>query len=140
VALQVAVAAKEAVDFVGMPEAVLNLSQAVTYLATAPKSNASYMACVEAKEAVSEYGALPVPMHLRNAPTRLMRELGYRKGYRYPHDTPEGFVAENYMPKGLEGSIYYKPTNRGFEKIILERLTAWRAKRSGKGGGKKGKD
>ena len=133
VALQTAVAVKEAVDFVGMPEAILTLSHGVTYLATAPKSNASYKACEEARRAVSEHGALPVPMHLRNAPTRLMKDLGYSKGYRYPHDAPEGFVEEQYLPEGLEGSVFYRPTNRGGERIILERLTAWRIKRSGKG-------
>jgi len=135
-ALQIAMAAKEAVDFVGMPEAVINLSHAVTYLATAPKSNAAYAAGEEARKAVLEHGALPVPLHLRNAPTRLMREMGYSEGYKYPHESARGFVPENYLPEGLEGAVFYRPTSRGFEKTIQERLEAWRKERPGGGKGK----
>jgi len=126
-ALSVAVAAKEAVHFVGMPEAVLTLSQAATYLACAPKSNASYRAYQEAHRAVMERGALPTPLHLRNAPTGLMRQLGYGKDYQYPHDTPEGFVVEEYLPEEMSGATFYRPTDRGYEKRIKERLEKWRS-------------
>jgi len=125
-ALSVAVSAKEAVHFVGLPEACLNLSQAVTYLASAPKSNASCVAYSQARKAALEHGSLPVPLHLRNAPTGLMRDLGYGKGYQYPHDSPEGIVSEDYLPGELAGKIFYQPTNRGYEQKIRERLARWR--------------
>jgi len=130
-ALAVAVAAKEAVHFVGLPEAVLNLSQAATYLACAPKSNASCLAYAAARRAVLEHGALPAPLHLRNAPTSLMRELGYGKDYRYPHDAPGGVVPEEqYLPAELAGSVFYEPVERGGESGIRERLHRWRAMRA----------
>lgn len=136
-ALSLAVAAKEAVHFVGMPEAALNLAQAATYLASAPKSNASYLAFLAAKEAVRSYGALPVPLSLRNAPTEWMKELGYGKDYRYPHDAPEGYVPEEYLPQELLGQVFYRPSDRGCEREIRQRLEGWRkikqACRSGKG-------
>jgi putative ATPase len=136
-ALLLAVAVKEAVRFVGLPEAVLNLSQAVTYLACAPKSNASCQAYGEAKKAVRTHGSPPVPLHLRNAPTGLMKELGYGKDYRYPHREPGAFVAETYLPEPLAGTVFYEPTDRGAEREIQDRLTRWRALQRArrKGGG-----
>jgi len=125
-ALQVAVAAKEAVRFIGMPEGMLPLAQATTYLATAPKSNASYMAYLAAKKDAVESGSLPVPLHLRNAPTGLMKSLDYGRDYKYPHDHPDGFVPENYFPEALSGKVYYKPGEKGHEKVIRERLQRWR--------------
>ena len=125
-ALQVAVAAKEAVQFIGMPEGMLPLAQATTYLATAPKSNASYMAYLSAKKDAVESGSLLVPLHLRNAPTGLMKSLGYGKDYKYPHDHADGFVPEDYFPEGLAGRIYYTPGGKGYEKVILDRLRHWR--------------
>ena len=131
-ALSVAVAAKEAVHFVGLPEAVLNLSQAAAYLACAPKSNASYLAYGRAREAVVEHGALPTPLNLRNAPTELMRGLGYGRDYQYPHDSPEGFVPEEYLPEEIAGSVFYEPVDRGYESRIRERLARWRSIKAGK--------
>jgi putative ATPase len=121
-ALAVAVAAAEAFDRVGLPEGKLILSQAATYLASAPKSNASLLAIAAATEAVTEHGALPVPLHLRNAPTQLLRELGYGKGYRYPHDAPEHFVDEQYLPDALRDARFYRPTEQGVEATLRERL------------------
>lgn len=121
-ALQVAVAAKDAVDFVGMPEGWIPLAQCATYLATAPKSNASYEAYLKALKDVKGKGALPVPLHIRNAPTGLMKGLGYGKGYKYPHSYKGGIVEEDYLPEKLKGRGYYKPTDRGYEKEIKERL------------------
>ena len=120
-ALPLAVAVQQAVHFVGMPEGWIPLAQACTYLACAPKSNASYAAMKEAREAVKETGPLPVPLHLRNAPTELMKELGYGKGYQYPHDHPGHHVAETYLPDALKGKTFYRPTEEGAEKDIRER-------------------
>ena len=121
-AIQVAIAVKDAVDFVGLPEGVIPLAQGVTYLASAPKSNASYIGMQRAREDTRELGALPVPLHLRNAPTPLMKGLGYGKEYRYPHDF-EGAVAEqDFLPDKLIGKEYYQPTNRGFEARLKEYL------------------
>jgi putative ATPase len=122
-AIQVVVAAKEAFQFVGLPEGRIPLAQATTYLATAPKSNASYLALLRATEDVREKGSLPVPMHLRNAPTQLMKDLSYGKGYIYPHDFPDQHVEQNYLPSGLEQRRYYEPTDSGHEAIIKERLS-----------------
>jgi len=119
-AIRVAIAAKDAVDFVGMPEGWIPLAQGVTYLATAPKSNASYLAYLEALADVKKKGALPVPLHIRNAPTGLMKELGYGKGYKYPHNYEGAQVEQDYLPDELKGKIYYKPTDRGFDKEIRE--------------------
>jgi putative ATPase len=129
-ALSVALAIKEAVDFVGLPEAAITLAQGVTYLATAPKSNASYRALGAARADVKSQGALPVPMALRNAPTVLMRELGYGADYRYPHDYEGGVTAQDYMPEELRGRHYYEPSERGYEARIRE-LQEWvRARRA----------
>jgi putative ATPase len=129
-ALEVAIAVKEAVDFVGMPECVIPLAQGVTYLASAPKSNASYAAMQAAREDVNRLGALPVPLHLRNAPTPLMRRLGYGEQYRYPHDYDEAFVAQSYLPDKIAGQQYYFPSDRGYEARIREFLDRIRQKRS----------
>ncbi len=128
-ALQLAVAAQQAVHFVGMPEGRIPLAQTVTYLATAPKSNASYRGIDLALAEVRQSGALPVPLHIRNAPTRLMRELDYGKGYRYAHDYPEGFARQEHLPEKLQGRKFYQPTQRGYEKTISERLAYWAALR-----------
>ena len=128
-ALQVAVAAKDAVHFVGRPEGRIPLAQAATVLATCPKSNAAYRAMLAAAEDVRTKGALPVPLHLRNAPTPLMKGLGYGAGYRYPHDYEAATVEQQYLPDELAGREYYEPTDRGREREIGERLRAWRAGR-----------
>jgi putative ATPase len=130
-ALQVAIAVQQAVHFVGLPEARINLAQAVTYLATAPKSNSSYRGIEEALAEVRKSGALPVPLHIRNAPTGLMKELGYGHGYRYAHDNEEGYVPQDYLPEALRGRRYYRPTGRGYEKMIGERLQYWEERRRG---------
>jgi putative ATPase len=124
-ALVVAVAAMQAFHFIGQPEGELALAQAAVHLATAPKSNALYTAYGGVRKAIKETGALPVPMHLRNAPTRLMEEMGYSDGYRYPHDFPDAFVEEDYLPKPLKTHRFYKPTGRGNEGAIRERLKKW---------------
>ncbi|MGH7812146.1 MAG: replication-associated recombination protein A, partial [Candidatus Binatia bacterium] len=124
-ALQIAVAAKDAFHFVGLPEGRIPLAQAVTYLATAPKSNASYKAMLAAAKDVEERGALPVPMHLRNAPTDLMKQLGYGKDYRYAHNYDEAIVDQEHRPQELAGTKYYTPSEAGYEKQIKERLRFW---------------
>ena len=126
-ALTVTVATKDAVHFIGMPEGNTALAQAVTYLATAPKSNAVYTAYAEAAADAHEEIAEPVPLHLRNAPTQLMKDLDYGKGYRYAHNDENGISAMNCLPPGLSNRTYYRPTDRGFEKEIRRRLGAWRA-------------
>ncbi len=134
-ALQVAVAATEAFRFTGSPEGHLALAQAAIYLACAPKSNAVYLAYEELMRDLAEKEALPVPLHLRNAPTDLMKRLGYGREYKYPHDYPEHFVEEDYFPKNLEGRVYYRPGDSGFEGEIRVRLARWwksRKKREGR--------
>ncbi|HEX7629500.1 MAG TPA: replication-associated recombination protein A [Candidatus Methylomirabilis sp.] len=127
-ALLLALAAKEAYHFLGTPEGELALAQCVAYLATAPKSNAVYAAYNAAKADVASAPADPVPLHVRNAPTPLMEELGYAEGYKYAHDYESGYVAQDYLPERLRGRIYYRPTNRGLEAEIQKRLAAWRQK------------
>ncbi len=124
-ALAVAVAAKDAAHFIGMPEADTALAEAVIYLATAPKSNATYVAYQEASADALHDVAEPVPLHLRNAPTRLMKALEYGKGYRYAHDEREGVAPMDCLPPALTGRTYYRPTERGFEKEIKRRLDGW---------------
>ena len=121
-ALILATSGFAAVDLVGMPEARIILAQVATYLASAPKSNASYVAISEATEDVRKKPLVNVPLHLRNAPTRLMKELGYAAGYKYPHDYEGGFVRENYRPPEDSEKAYYRPTEHGFEKNLRERL------------------
>ena len=132
-ALTVAVAAKEAVHFIGMPEGNTALAQAVVYLATAPKSNAVYSAYNQAAADAHEQAAEPVPLHLRNAPTRLMKAQGYGRGYAYAHDDPEGVTGMDCLPPALAGRRYYRPTARGYEKEVARRLDAWRALKRAKG-------
>jgi putative ATPase len=129
-ALQIAIAVKEAVDFVGLPEGVIPLAQGVTYLAGAPKSNASFKAMIAAREAVKQHGTLPVPLHLRNAPTPLMRRLGYGEQYRYPHDYEGAVVPQDYLPEKLLGQNYYLPSERGYEIRIREWLGRFRQSRT----------
>jgi putative ATPase len=126
-ALTVAVAAKDAVHFVGMPEGNTALAQAAIYLATAPKSNAVYTAYSRAAEDAHGDVAEPVPLHLRNAPTRLMKELEYGKGYRYAHDEDDAVSDMSCLPPALAGRRYYQPPERGFEKEIKRRLDGWEA-------------
>jgi putative ATPase len=125
-ALQVAVAALEAVRMVGLPEGTLPMTQAVTYLATAPKSNTVLTTYAAARKAVVERGALPVPLHIRNAPTPLMKQMGYGQGYKYPHDFEGNYVAENYLPTELRGARFYEPSESGYEKELKARLQRWR--------------
>ena len=125
-ALQVAIAAMDAFHFIGLPEGKLALAQAAVYLATAPKSNAIYTAYASAQEDVRREGPLPVPLHIRNAPTELMKTLGYGKGYRYAHNHPSAYVRQEYLPEKLRGKVYYHPRDRGYEKIIKDRLQKWR--------------
>ncbi|HEY6201038.1 MAG TPA: replication-associated recombination protein A [Candidatus Binatia bacterium] len=131
-ALQVAVAAKDAFHFVGLPEGRIPLAQAATYLASAPKSNASYKAMLAAAKDVEDKGTLPVPLHLRNAPTPLMEKLGYGKDYRYAHDFPDHIVGQEHLPDALRGRKYYSPAESGYEKTIKDRLTGWEEKKRGK--------
>jgi putative ATPase len=124
-ALTVAVAAKDAVHFIGMPEGNTALAQAAIYLATAPKSNAVYLAYGAAAEAAEKDAAEPVPLHLRNAPTKLMKQLDYGKCYRYAHDEPDAVSEMDCLPENLRGRKFYKPTERGFEQEIKRRLEGW---------------
>jgi putative ATPase len=124
-ALTVAVAAKDAVHFIGMPEGNTALAQATIYLATAPKSNAVYTAYGQAAEAAQHDVADPVPLHLRNAPTRLMKELEYGAGYQYAHDEADAVTDMSCLPQALQGRTFYKPTERGFEKELKRRLDGW---------------
>jgi putative ATPase len=126
-ALQVALLAKEAYDFLGTPEGELALAEAAVYLACAPKSNAVYTAFDRARADVRDRPAEPVPLHLRNAPTRLMQGLGYGRGYQYAHDDPDAVVAQEHLPAALRGRTYYHPVPRGFEQEIRQRLERWRA-------------
>ncbi|MEW6614363.1 MAG: replication-associated recombination protein A [Thermodesulfobacteriota bacterium] len=128
-ALQVAVSAMQAYQFVGSPEGDLALAQSATYLACAPKSNALYTSYSKVKKDIQETQALPVPLHIRNAPTSLMKKLGYGKGYKYPHNFADSYVEEEYLPENLKGRIYYEPTDHGFEAEIKSRLEKWRGKK-----------
>jgi putative ATPase len=128
-ALSLATAAFLAVERIGMPEGRIPLAQALTYLACAPKSNAAYVAIERARAAVAEHGSLPVPMHLRNAPTSLMKRLGYGEGYEYPHDAPDRFSAARNLPGALGDVRFYEPTDEGAERVLGERLGAWRTRR-----------
>ncbi|MFZ5564771.1 MAG: replication-associated recombination protein A, partial [Thermodesulfobacteriota bacterium] len=126
-ALGVTLNAMESYRFLGSPEGDLAIMQAAVYLATAPKSNSLYTMAGEVKEAVKRTGYLPVPKHIRNAPTALMKALDYGRGYRYAHDFKDAFVPQDYLPEKLAGSLFYHPTQRGYEKTVKERLDKWRA-------------
>ncbi len=128
-ALTIAVAAKDAVHFVGMPEGNTALAQAAIYLATAPKSNAVYRAYAEAADAAAHDVAEPVPLHLRNAPTKLMKELNYARNYRYAHDEPEGVADMQCLPPAHADRTFYRPTDRGFEAEVRKRVDEWKRKR-----------
>ena len=129
--LLVANAAKDTYDFLGSPEGELALAQAVVHLATAPKSVGVYEAYKAAAKAARETGSLMPPAHIRNAPTKLMKDLGYGKGYQYDPDTPEGFSGANYFPDGMERRVFYKPKGEGHEGKVRERLERWAAMRDG---------
>jgi putative ATPase len=125
-ALLLTLAAKEAYDFLGSPEGELALAQATLYLALAPKSNAAYAAYNEARADVEAAPAEPVPLHIRNAPTGLMKDLGYGEGYRYAHDAPDARVAQTHLPESLRDRQYYRPVDRGLEAELARRLAEWR--------------
>ena len=129
-ALSLCMAARDAVDFIGMPEGNLALAQAVVYLSVAPKSNALYTAYGSVTEDVERTAAEPVPLHLRNAPTRLMKGLGYGKGYQYAHELESKVADMECLPENLRGRVYYQPTNEGIEKRIRERLGEIKRRRS----------
>lgn len=138
-ALPQAIAAWDAYERLGSPEGELALVQCIVYLGTAPKSNALYRAYGAARRAAEETGSLTPPMHILNAPTRLMKDLGYGKGYEYDHDTAEGFSGQNYFPPDMARRHFYEPVDRGFEREIRKRLEYWdrlRRERAGEGDGK----
>ena len=124
-ALSVALAAKDAYHFLGSPEGELALAEATVYLATAPKSNRVYAAFDQALAAAREHPAEAVPLHIRNAPTPLMKELGYGSGYKYAHDYEEAVVPQQYLPDALRGAKWYEPTESGYEKTVKERIEWW---------------
>ena len=130
-ALAVCIDAMQAYHFLGSPEGELALAQAAVYLATAPKSNAVYAGYGQVRETIEKTGTLPVPLHIRNAPTKLMQALDYGKGYRYAHDYEEGYVPQDYLPDALRDRDvrFYRPTERGYEKIIGERMAHWQSLR-----------
>jgi putative ATPase len=131
-ALVVAMAAQQAFHFIGLPEGELALAQAAVYLATAPKSNSLYVGFGKVKEIINRTGYLPVPLHIRNAPTKLMKELDYGKDYKYAHDYADAYVPQEYLPEKIQGQIFYQPKETGFEKTIKERLNYWRKKNNAK--------
>jgi putative ATPase len=133
-ALVVANAAKDAYDFLGSPEGELAIAQAVLYVATAPKSNAAYVAFGAAKRVAKEAGSLLPPKHILNAPTRLMQQEGYGAGYGYDHDAPDAFSGQNYFPEALGRQSFYHPPERGFEREIRKRLEYWAKLRKERGG------
>jgi putative ATPase len=137
-ALKLAVAARDAYHMLGAPEGYLPMSQMVIYLATAPKSNSSYRALAAALEAAREHPAAPVPLHIRNAPTQLMKELGYHEGYQYAHAVPEAYIPQEYLPESLAGAAFYEPGPFGFEKEIAKRLAWWEELRTRAQGGRTG--
>jgi len=124
-ALTVCIAAKDAYHFLGTPEGELALAEATIYLACAPKSNAVYRAEGQVRRVIAENQSLPVPMVIRNAVTRLMKDTGYGKGYLYPHDSDEAIVAQDYLPDAIRGQAFYRPTDRGEERALGERLSRW---------------
>ena len=130
-ALSVTLAAKDAYDFLGSPEGELAIAEAIVYLATAPKSNKVYGAWGAAQQAARDYPAEPVPLHIRNAPTRLMKDIGYGEGYRYDHAEGGYAAGQEYLPDALRGAKWYEPTDAGYEKTLAERLAWWAQRKSG---------
>lgn len=128
-ALVIAMAAQQAFHFIGLPEGELALAQAAVYLATAPKSNSLYVGYGKVKDVIKTKGYLPVPLHIRNAPTKLMKELDYGKDYKYAHDYYEAYVPQEYLPDEIKGQVFYQPKDTGFEKTIKERLKYWHNKK-----------
>jgi putative ATPase len=128
-ALTQCLAAKDAYQFLGSPEGELAIVQACLYLATAPKSNAAYAAQKAAWTAARETGSLAPPANILNAPTKLMKDLGYGAGYAYDHDAPDGFSGDNYWPDAMAPATFYRPVDRGFEKRIAERIAWWDERR-----------
>jgi putative ATPase len=124
-ALKIAVAARDAYHMLGAPEGYLPLTEMVIYLATAPKSNAVVKALGAALSAAQTHPSEPVPLHIRNAPTGLMKELGYGKGYQYAHDAPEAYIPQEYLPEALRGKQFYEPGPFAFEKEIAKRMAWW---------------
>jgi putative ATPase len=124
-ALQMAVAARDAYHMLGAPEGHLPLAEMTIYLATAPKSNSAKRALDAALEAARQSPAEPVPLHIRNAPTALMKELAYGEGYQYAHNAPEAYIPQEYLPERLNGTVLYEPGRFGFEREIAKRLTWW---------------
>ena len=124
-ALAIAVAAQQAAHFIGLPEGAIPLAEAVVYLATAPKSNSAYVALNKAREDVRQYGSAPVPKHLRNAVTGLMKKEGYGDGYKYSHDYPDHFAAMENLPERLQGRRYYTPSGQGYEQEVADRIQRW---------------
>ena len=130
-ALSVCVAAKDTFHFLGSPEGELALVEATVYLATAPKSNRLYKAYKKVMRTIEENPAEPVPLHIRNAPTQLMKDLDYGKGYKYAHDYDDAFVDQEYLPDSLQGTKFYEPSKMGFEKVIRERIEWWKKLKKG---------
>ena len=124
-ALVIAVAAQQAVHFLGIPEGNLALAETAVYLATAAKSNSLYQAYSRVQEEVRQSSSEPVPLHLRNPVTPLMKEAGYGKGYKYAHDYPGHFVEQQNLPDSLQGQRYYTPSDQGYERKIIDHLKAW---------------
>jgi putative ATPase len=135
-ALSVTIAAKEAFHFIGLPEGELALAQAAVYLATAPKSNSLYTGYGKVKEIINKTGYLPVPLHIRNAPTKLMKELDYGKDYKYAHNFADAYTPQEYLPEKLKEQKFYQPTQSGYEKIIKERIDVWHRKKDDSSGDK----
>jgi putative ATPase len=133
-ALAICNAAKDAYDFLGSPEGELAIAQAVIYVATAPKSNAAYVAYGAARKVAREHGSLLPPKHILNAPTRLMKDEGYGRGYAYDHDTDDAFSGQDYFPDALGRQTFYDPPERGFEREIRKRLEYWAKLRRERGG------
>lgn len=129
-ALEITIAAQQAFHFIGLPEGELALAQAAVYLATAQKSNSLYAGYGRVKEIINKTGYLPVPLHIRNAPTKLMKELDYGKNYKYAHDYDDAYVPQEYLPEKLQGQKFYFPRESGYEKTIKERMAFWQQKKN----------
>ena len=135
-ALEITIAAQQAFHFIGLPEGELALAQAAVYLATAQKSNSLYAGYGRVKEIINKTGYLPVPLHIRNAPTKLMKELDYGKNYKYAHDYDDAYIPQEYLPDKLQGQKFYYPRESGYEKTIKERMAFWQQKKNSDKGGK----